>query len=160
MDFDRDIKEDVKISRFSLDIEAEEHPSIYWYWSDQLVEAKKDRDQLKADYKSKIAEIEMDYRADNIPLDIKKTEASISAAVENHPDVKKARQKYLDSEYIVNKLQSAEESLRQKKSMLDNLIQLYTMQYYSEPKAKHHYDTSDQVSDEIRKSKKRKSKEI
>ena len=158
MELERDIEEDVKINRFKLDVEAETHPSIYYYYSNELAEAKKDRDLKKTKTKEITAKIELDYRADKIPFDGKKTEAGISSAVEIHPDVVKAKKDYIESEYIVNKLSAMEESIRQRKGMLDNLIQLYTMQYYAEPKSGR-YNSTDQAGDELRKNLKR-NKEV
>lgn len=133
---DRSIADDVAINRFKLEEESEEHSSLYWYWSEQSTEARKERDIAKAKYKEIVAKIEIDYRADRLEMDCKKTESSISSHVEIHPEVKQYKQALIDAEYKLGKAESAEESMRQRKSMLNNLIQLYTMQYYSAPGSK------------------------
>jgi len=147
----REIKDDVKINKFRLDDECQEHASLYYYYAEQLADAKKERDTAKANFKETTARTELNYRADRpgYELDCKKTESSISAAVEIHKDVIAAKQDYLRAEALVNKTESAAESMRQRKGMLDNLISLYQTQYYSEPHGK---SKTDQTSDDHRKS--------
>lgn len=150
MELDRDIKEDVKINRFQLERECEDHSSLYYYYAEQLAEARKTRDFLKDKLKSEQAKVEMQYRTSELTLDCKMTESSISSAVEINSGIQKIKQEFLQADYECNQLQAMEESMKQRKSMLDYLIQLYIREYYSDPTNRR--DKYDQGSDEIRKN--------
>lgn len=155
----REIIEDVKINRFKLEEESETHPSIYYHYSELLVQAKDARDTSKAEYKKILASIELAYRVGKLELDCKVTEKAIESAVQVHPDVVAAQDRYLLAEKAVNSAQSAEESLRQKKGMLDNLIQLYVMQYYSNPTG-NKYNKSESGATAVRGNLNRNKKEV
>jgi hypothetical protein len=147
---ERNIKEDLKINRFKLEIECEQQPDLYHYHAEKLAMAKKIKDEAKDNLKRVEAKIQLKVRSGEIEPDVKKTENSIAAIVVDNAEVEKARKELIEAEYEMNLLAANEESMRQRKSMLDHLIQLYIKEYYSAPKERN--DGNDLASNNLRKN--------
>lgn len=134
----RDITDDVKINRYKLEEAAEEQSFLYYHYSELLNDARRVSDEKKLQLKKTLASIELRYRSGDLEIGegVKLTEGSINAAVETNPDVIEAKRELMEADTAVNRAQSAEEAIRMRKSMVQNLVQLYTMQYYSSPSGK------------------------
>lgn len=141
--FGDDFKQDVAIDRFKLEEECETQPSIYGYYASQFAEAKSDAERAKSRYDLVLAEKDLSIRR-NPPMDVKLTEASISALVTESSDVQLAKEAVLVANAKVNNLEAAIFALNQKKSQLDNLVQLWIKDYYNKKQV-----TTDDVADAI-----------
>lgn len=152
------IEDDVKINKYKMEEECEIHPSLYYQYSEESVDARADRDKAKNHLKEVMAKVEIDYRTGKREVETKLTEAAISSYVEIDPDVVSAKRAFFEAEKRANRAQSHEDCMRQRKSMLDNLIQLYTMNYYSEPNGKKGI-RENSAGDDVRKGLNKKEKE-
>jgi len=157
MSEERNIKEDVMINRFSLEEESEKQASLFYYWSELLVDARNDRDRAKGKYKQTMSQAQLDYRSGVKELESKLTEKAIEAAVECDKDVIVARNAFFEAEKEVNRLEAAVNSMGQKKSMLGHLVQLFTQQYYANPSGSK-YTKQDDASDTMNKKLNKRNK--
>lgn len=134
-DGERDFAVDVKINRFRLEEESEIQPSLYHYWADLLADAKARADKMDDRLKLTLADTEMNlrYKADRGELEIKLTEASIKALMEQQETVQAARKNSRDAWALVYHLESAVKALEHRKAELDNLTQLWRGGYYAKP---------------------------
>lgn len=147
--YERNYAEDVKIDRYKLEEECTEHPSIYWYWTEQLMEARAELDKIKTQYDLVVAETEL-YLRKNPPEGIKVTEATIAALVVTNGDVHKKRDEMDAAKKKVNLLAGAVQSLEHKKSQLDNLRHLCISGYYSRSEGNKTKSGMDQAEDDSR----------
>ena len=150
MSEEREIKEDLKINRFKLEDEADTQPSLFYHYSEHASEAREVRDKAKAKLKETEGRISLDYWSSRKVMEAKLSISTVSASVDIDPEVMDAREKFLNAESAYNKAASAEESMQQRKSMLGYLVQLYTMQYYSQPRGAK--GSEEQAGDEMRKN--------
>lgn len=69
----RNLQEDVKINKNDLIGECEEHPTIYWYWSEKAVEAKNKTKLLKNKLESFMSDVRLIVKSENaiIPEDVR-----------------------------------------------------------------------------------------
>lgn len=157
---ERDIQNDVKINRFNLEVEAEEHASTFWYWSEKAADCRKVRDLAKIDLKESESKLALDFRSGVVEMGCKITDSSVSASVDSDSGICHKKRILTDAEYALNKAEAAAESMRHKKSGINNLIELYTMQYYSTPGAQRP-KPEQVIGDDYRKkmNEKRKEKE-
>lgn len=153
---ERDFKEDVKINRFKLDKECEQHPSKYLYWSEKLAEQKAELDKLKDRLDLIKSSAELDYRAN--PRDgAKVTESTIKAMVDSDPGIVELKKSINECKSDVYTLQAAVSSLEHKKSSLDNLRHLFIAGYFSNPGIPK--DAGKEVENEQRKHLNRKDRD-
>lgn len=61
------------------------------------------------------------------------TQQQVEAYYRTHPRHKKAKKKHIDAEYTYNMILAAIDSLRHKKSGLEDLVRLHGQQYFSDP---------------------------
>jgi hypothetical protein len=149
---DRDIIEDVKIDKFQLEKECAEHSELYRYWSKPTAEKKKIRDDLKIELKRLEGEIELDVRKGAVDIGVKITEGSVKAYINSCSKIVDKRKELAFAEFEVNKTVGDEESMKQRKAMINDLVQLYTKEYYAEP------GNSTNIRDQINQNLKRKEK--
>ena len=126
---ERNLAVDLKLNKYALDSEAENQPSTYHYWSEQLTEAKKARDTQKSILSILKAEKGAHFR---MTLD-KATAQAVEDAITMDEDVQTEESVLRDCEAKVSTLYSTVSALEQKKSMIDNLTKLYLGQYFSTP---------------------------
>lgn len=147
---ERVFSNDIKINKYKLDDECEQHSSMYHYWSDALADAKTDLDRLKEQKEVIVAERDQYLRKNwDESRWGKQTEPAIKAKLMTDEKVAKIREDFLDAQANVYTLQSAVSSFEHRKSMLDNLVTLFVRQYYSGPNGKREGMT-DQMGDEVR----------
>ena len=144
---ERDFSQDIRINRFKLDEECEQHSSNYYYWAEQLSDAKKDADAAKDKLKLVLAEQETMIRENAKKSGAKITEAGVSAELEQDEAVQVARRNLRVCQSTQYHLEAGISALEHKKKMLDNLVQLWMKSYYSAPGR----TATDEGSDDIRK---------
>ena len=130
---ERDILEDLKIDRFALEKECSEHSELFYYWSEKVPKKEKIRDDLKVELKKLEGEIELKMRRGEIEIGVKVTEKAIAAAVDCYPEIVEKRKDLAFAEYELGEVESAEHSMRHRKGQINNLVQLFTKEYYSQP---------------------------
>lgn len=125
-----DFEADVRINRFKLDEECEIQPALYSFYSTQQVEAKAEYDSAKANLELVQAQRELHYRR-NPPDDVKITDATTKALVTADTEVQKAQERLSIASKALNVLNGALASLDQRRSALNNLVELFTKDYYN-----------------------------
>lgn len=131
-EYERDLKEDLKLNRFALEKEAERQADMFLYWSQELAEAKFLRDKAKTKLGIVTGERELDIRR-NPPEGLKATEGVIKALVAEDSDIEKAQRKLDSANKNVNTLEGVVRALDHKKSQIDNLTRLSIAGYYANP---------------------------
>lgn len=150
-EYGEDFATDVKINRFKLPQECEEHSSLYQYYADLLADARVDVDVEKDRLNIVEAERELDIRK-NPPESPKITEAVIKALVQSDGKVVKRKGKLGGAKDGLYHLEAAVTALEHRKRMLDSLVQLLIAGYYSAPKTERKPDMkeTDKASANVR----------
>jgi hypothetical protein len=128
--FGNDFQQDIRINRFKLDEECEIQPALYHYYAEEYAQARSVRDAAKDKLDLVLGEREIHIRR-NPPDDMKVTEGVISALLVQDSDVQAAKEAYRVAQAKVDLLYAATTSLDHRKSELDNLVTIWTKDYYS-----------------------------
>ena len=138
----REYREQLKFSRWKLDDACENQPELFDRWQQDLVDAmalqemEKDRlSGVRAELDSKLrkALAEKDELVSVEEFDCyKSTEGAIALSVDNHSDMKKAHLKVAYAVLKVNVLKGATEAFQQRKSMLQQMTQLFITGYFGD----------------------------
>ncbi len=130
-----EFKEQIKLDKNMLDFNAIEQPTLYAEWSEKWAKAVLERDKCKERVSTITSEAANEIRSnpEQFGWDSEKspTESFINSQIPIHPDVKKAQDEYIESQYQVNLLSSAKETLDQRSHALDVLARLYAGNYFS-----------------------------
>lgn len=138
---ERDISEDVKINRFKLEDAAETISKVIYYWDIKLSDQKSIVDFLESKDKRIRSNIYKEVVGKKI--DGKKpTDAYIKGVMEDEIDIKESTKKINAAKKEKYLLETAVKSLDIKKKQIENLISLYTKNYYNDPKIKNSSDAS------------------
>lgn len=130
MEYDISIKEALQINKFKIDVASAKHASIYQYFSDLCIEAKKVKD-AKEDLLSKLlADKELEFR-ENPPSNIKPTEGTIKALLGADEEVVSRKLELRDAKAKVYTFDGILKALDHKKDQLRNLTNLYVAGYFS-----------------------------
>lgn len=147
---DNDFKIDIRINKYKLEEECEKHPSLYYRYSELLAQAKNERDDELDRLAVVLANVEVEIRKDP-PIDCKLTENLIKALIEENKKVISQKSKVRECKKQVHILEAAVNAIEHRKSMLNNLVQLYIKGYYSKPGEIKNNNITDSISDDIRK---------
>lgn len=142
--FGLDFKEDVGLDRFKLEEESEALSSIYAYYASQQAEAHTEADKAKKELDRIRAAKEL-YLRRNPPMDIKLTESTVTALVQEASEVIEAENNLLTANEKLYNLDSAIYALNQKKSGLDHLVSLWERGYYSQEGSRKAEETYDDI---------------
>ncbi len=129
---ERNLTEDLKLSRFHLETAAEEQPSLQRYYGDRVAEKQKARDT---------AENRLDLRSGELWIELKSetvngkapTVDDIKAMVAKHPEIVKLKEELAEAGYELKLAQSAEAAIRQRKDALELEGRLFHDNYFSLP---------------------------
>ena len=125
-----------EINQYALDEEWIRQTRLVYRYGQNLAEAKRDLDVLKAEMD--LVDSEMDAEVRRRPSDFgidKVTERSIQSAIVMSDGYKKIQKEVIDAKHEVDVLQAAVNALEHKKRALESLVQLHGMQYFAEPRA-------------------------
>jgi len=124
------IEDDLVVDKMHLDDECEVFATKYYIYAQQYSTARGELDAAKDRLKSKEAERDLYWRR-NCPTDLKATEATYSALLNDDGEVTSAREALQIAQHAVDTLWGIMSSLDNQKSMLDNLVKLQISSYYS-----------------------------
>jgi outer membrane lipoprotein-sorting protein len=125
-------KEDLKLDKYNLELEAERQASLLGQYSEDLSEAEKDLNRLKNKLNVEESEIAYSVRKEGkTPHGVKATVDAVREYVAIQPEVIELQEKIEDKRYEVNMLKSAISALEHKKSMITNLVKLQIQGYYN-----------------------------
>lgn len=128
--FRADVKSRLLIDGYQLDEECKKQPAFYEEVSSQLAEIKHGAKKAKAFVEFTKAELERAIRKDPEKFDMAKTtETAIIAAVTVQDEFQEALKKQRDAERLVDSVQACVFAVEQRKSMIRDLVSLYTYNY-------------------------------
>ena len=125
-----DFTTDIAINKLKLEEECSIQPMLYEWYGNKYAEARGNKDKAKDRLDLILSQKDLYYRR-NPPTDIKATEAVYASLVAIDTDVLIAKEEYQKASQEVYSLDIAINVLDQRKSELDNLVQLWTKSYYS-----------------------------
>lgn len=144
----------LRINKYKLDDECENQPNLYFYWSKQLTDEKSNKMRLENKLEYLSAKADLDLRK-SPPEGVKITEGSIKALLAEDKSLQRVKESILDSKERIYHLESVVRALEQRRSDLDNLVVLYSKNYFALPTGKNINDqTSKEVKRRLRKEKK------
>jgi len=150
---ERNFADDVRINKYRLEIECEKQASTYFYWANELAEARnrlnEAEDKLKLVSAQKDLEIRKDWKAKYLDKNGKQTEPSVKAVLET--EIQPAREDVRDAQSAVNVLFAAVGAMDHRKSELDNLVTLLVKGFYAAPNGGKREGATESVEREIRK---------
>ncbi|MCP4761745.1 MAG: hypothetical protein GY870_08185 [archaeon] len=129
-------EEMVGIDQENLDIEWVNHSKNFYKISKKLSKKEKEWKNKWEDVKTKRAELMQELKEENP----KATGPQMESYYRTHAEYKEVKQEMLELEYEKNDLNFVVESMRHRKIALENLVKLYGMEYFSDPKTPKNVD--------------------
>jgi hypothetical protein len=126
-----------EIDKYRLDLEWIRQPKMTRYYNEKLAKAKKRMTLAKAAVKVREAEVGKKVRVKPKKYGISKlTEAAIASTVTALVFSKDCDEymELVDAEFEVNMLIAAQETLRDRRKALEDLVALYFSGYFADPK--------------------------
>ena len=133
---DRNLSEDLKISKLHLDDAAESQGEKERFYGDAVADAQKLRDE---------SENRLDLRSGELFIELASelvngkasTVDGLRALVAKHPDIVRLKQELAEASHGLKLAQSAERAIQSTKSMIETLQRLHGASYFSTPSAGH-----------------------
>lgn len=141
--YGEDFRKDVEINRLKLEEECEVQPSMYYFYGEKLAEARANRDKAKDRCDLVLGQRET-YIRRNPPDDMKITEAVVTALLIQDSEVQDAKGVLQKAQAELDMLYAASAAMDQRSKSLDNLVTLWTKEYYN------NRNKTDESSDELR----------
>lgn len=117
---------DLSIDALALDVEWLEQPQLFFRYSEALAKARRDKDESKR----ALLIARTRVRKELIDSGQKTTEAIIEEAAAETAEM----EEYINTSYIEDLLDAAVKAMHQRKTTLENMVELLKMQYFSSPK--------------------------
>lgn len=128
-------EQDVKIDKDNLDSELQNHSDILYHYDEELSDEKQVLANLELELSVLEAETAYKIRNGSYPdFDGKVTEGVVKELIEKDKDVIELRKRVIAQKRIVSRTASAAESMRQRRYMLQKLVDLYIYEYYNSVK--------------------------
>lgn len=131
---DRDLNQDLKVSKFNLDDAAEHQGEKERHYGDLVADAQKLRDEAKNRLVTRTGELTIELSSSQINGK-SPTVAMLEAMVATHPDTIRLNQELANAAHGLKLAQSAESSIQSNKSMIETLQRLHAASYFSTPNA-------------------------
>lgn len=129
---ERNISEDLKISKLRLDDAAESQGEKERHYGDTVADAQKIRDEAENRLDLRSGELWIELRAEQVngkPA----TADDVKAMVAKHPDIVKLKGELAQASHGFKLAQSAERAIQSSKSMIETLQRLHGASYFSTP---------------------------
>ena len=134
----------VEIDELQLDKEWIRQPRLFRKYAFAVADAKLAVANRKADLDLAKADLGLKIREDPETFGVKKvTDASVGAAVIVQAEYRTALRRYNKAKHGLDMLMAVVEALEHRKKALENLVQLFSMNYFAEPKEKVNNERSD-----------------
>lgn len=127
-------REDIKIDKYNLDEELIRQPQKFLDFALLWNEAADQKEKMRTRLDLEKAKAELRIRKELSESEEKITEKVITATVLKDKKVKRANKKYLSALKYERTLSDVKTAFRQRKSMLEKLVDLNLMLRFSEPK--------------------------
>jgi hypothetical protein len=127
----------LEVDKFSLDDEWSNQPNRFKKHADILAEAKQQYELAKAKFDLVKAELDELIRIAPQRFKVNKvTDVAVANAAIRHPKYQKYQRRMIRKKYRVDVLQATVTALDHRKKALENIVDLFGMDYFSIPKAK------------------------
>lgn len=147
---EHDFEADIKINKFQLEIECEQHASTYLYWAKKLANAKSDLGEAEDALKLLTAQTDLDVRNNWDERNGKQTENSIKAVVESHASVVSQKASCNAIQREVNMLIAVALVFEHRRDMLKCEKELLIGGFYSAPNGGKREGVTESVEREVR----------
>lgn len=137
-----------KIDKYNLDEEVIQQIVLVEEVTSEYAKAIQIRDSLDFEVKKLYANLDYEVRKQAKEKNVKVTEKEIENCVITTPSYNILYNDYLKAKYDVVSLSGKQETILQRKSMLERLVELYRMGYFADIKPK---ETKEISKDYIRK---------
>lgn len=127
MDFN--YEEDLRIDPDALDVEWLEQPGLYMKYCRASAQAQKE--WKEAEQRVKVIRSQLIKEAETVLP--KATAPKMEAFYRDHPKHQQAKQEAIEAEYRANLLQNAVFAFNQRKTALEKLVALASMNYFAQP---------------------------
>ncbi len=118
-----------------LDEEWNRQSRLYYKWGIKLADARAEVERAKASRDLVYAELNKDIRSDPVKYDLPKTtESLVESIILIQDKYKLVLEKYISVKHKMDVLTVTVEALDHRKKALENLVRLFEMNYFSEPK--------------------------
>lgn len=133
MDTER-LQKELRLDPSQLDLAATLQGELFFYWADQLGQARRamDRAKLAAEFVENDLANRMRRKPDEFLL-TKTTEGAVSSAVKVHQEYTESQEHYLELKSQVNLLDAAVTAMEMRKRMIEVLVTLHGQQYFAGP---------------------------
>lgn len=120
----RSTNPDFQLDIMDLQTEIGKQTSTYAYYSDQLVEAKADRERLLNRLDLRESQIELEIREDAEKSGQKLTETRIQSLIKVRDEIVDLKEKIVQANKAVGILSTAVEAMEHKKAMISNAVSM------------------------------------
>lgn len=133
---DLNYEQDVSIDETALDVEWLQQANLMYKYARYHAETKKAMDEAKERLDFIKAKLEMDIRANPEDYGLSKvTESAIASTVLLQSEYQEASKKYIEAKYENDVATAAVRAIDQKKTALENLVKLLSVNYFAGPSA-------------------------
>lgn len=126
-----DFEQDVRIDRYALEEELENQSVLLYSYDEEMNEQKKILSQKELELSVTEAEIAYAIRQGTYGYEGKVTESVVKELVEKDLSVIDLRREVIEQKRVVNQTASAAEAIRQRRYMVQKLVDLYIYEYFN-----------------------------
>lgn len=128
--------EAIAIDPDRLEEECAIHPSLYWKFSREAAQAKREADRVRERVKAIRSDLILRIRRNPAEFQLEKpTEAMVEAAYRTHPEYLAEVEEQNKAEYYENMLMNAVYAFNQRKEMLAEEVRLYVSNWFAGPES-------------------------
>ena len=131
---DRNLSQDLKISKLHLDDAAEAQGEKERFYGDAVADAQKTRDDAENRLDLRSGELWIEMRGSQLNGKAPTAE-DVKAMVARHPEIVQLKQDLAEASHGLKLAQSAERAIQSTKSMIETLQRLHGASYFSTPSA-------------------------
>lgn len=131
---ERNLSEDLKISKLHLDDAAESQGEKERFYGDAVADAQKTRDEAENRLDLRSGELWIEMRGSQLNGKAPTAE-DVKAMVARHPEIVQMKQELATAAHGLKLAQSAERAIQSTKSMIETLQRLHGASYFSTPSA-------------------------
>ena len=135
----KELVEIFEIELERLDEHWQQQPQLMAYWGDEAAKAKVQLERVKSDLQTAIAELKLAYRV-NPPAGVKVTEAALDDLVNADEKIQRLKELVIQATEDYERKRAVVWALENRKTALENLVQLFGSEYFAMPRAKLYAD--------------------
>lgn len=126
----------LNIDQHNLDAEWLKQPALYFKWAKKAADARRAHEEAKSELDVVKAELSRAIREDPENYGLEKvTEGAVTAAIPEQKEYKVALKAVFDARHSADVYSAVVVALEHRKRALENIVDLFGMNYFSKPKA-------------------------